>query len=95
MRKPPEKVPHTIVIARGELFLPPIESGDQVWRRTTHAWARRNPISTLWLDAMCDGCTDDIWQEVTYAIGTNPHVLCEICKRQPTPYRRAPALEMT
>ena len=95
MRKLPEKVPHTIVIARGELFLPPVEPGDQVWRRTSHAWANAHPDEVCWLDAMCDGCAGDIWEFVTYAIGSNPHGDCERCQRKPIPYRRAVAEEHT
>ncbi len=89
-----KSVPNMIAIDRYErMFPPPIEPGDQVWRRTSHAWANAHLDDTCWLDAMCDGCVYEIWEFVTHAIGSNPHEDCEKCGRKPIPYRRAVAEE--
>ena len=69
------------------------ENQKPLWKRTSHAWAKRNEgENLLWHSPICDHCAILGYGYPCWEVceGHNPFDSCDLCGRGGIPYRRLP-----
>ena len=72
----------------------PLDRDDlELWRRTSHAWARRNKLAACWLYPHCAHCVPYfLFDERCWSEHEAAHDECAECGKGPIPYRRVQAV---